>query len=82
LITANLALEHGRDVFAIPGDIFRETSAGTNNLIARGEAKCIQSATDILEEYFPNLTSSTISMFSEKNWEDEDQKNIYNIIIE
>jgi DNA processing protein len=26
LITAGLALEHGRDVFAIPGDIFRETS--------------------------------------------------------
>lgn len=82
LITAQLALEHGRDVFAIPGDVFRETSTGTNNLIARGEAKCIQNATDILEEYFPNITSTTISMFTEKNWDDEDQKNIYNSIIE
>ena len=82
LITAQLALEHGRDVFAIPGDVFRETSTGTNGLIARGEAKCIQNATDILEEYFPNITSATISMFAEKNWDDEDQKNIYNIIIE
>ena len=82
LITANLALEHGRDVFAIPGDVFRETSIGTNGLIARGEAKCIQSATDILEEYFPNVSSTTISMFAEKHWESEDQKNIYNIIIE
>lgn len=82
LITANLALEHGRDVFAVPGDIFRETSSGTNALIAHGEAKCIQSATDILEEYFPNITANTISLFSERTFEDEIQKNIYNIIIE
>ncbi|NRH20533.1 DNA-protecting protein DprA [Candidatus Gracilibacteria bacterium] len=82
LITANLALEHGRDVFAVPGDIFRETSSGTNSLIAKGEAKCIQSATDILEEYFPNISSSTISLFSEKTFDDEIQKNIYNVILE
>ena len=55
---------------------------GTNSLIAHGEAKCTQNATDILEEYFPNITSTTISMFSEKNWEDDNQKDIYNIIIE
>jgi DNA processing protein len=82
LITAQLALDHGRDVFAIPGDVFRETSMGTNTLIARGEAKCIMSATDILEEYFPNITTTTISMFAEKNFADENQKNIYNILIE
>lgn len=82
LITANLALEHGRDVFAIPGDVFRETSMGSNRLIARGEAKCTQSATDILEEYFPNITSTTLSMFAEKVWEDNNQKMIYNIIME
>ena len=82
LITASLALEHGRDVFAIPGDIFRATSAGTNGLIARGEAKCIQSATDILEEYFPNIPTTTLSLFAEKSWEDEEQKNIYNLIMD
>ena len=82
LITAQLALDHGRDVFAAPGDIFRETSMGTNWLIARGEAKCITSATDILEEYFPNLTSTTISMFAEKVWNDPEQQMIYNIIID
>jgi DNA processing protein len=82
LITAQLALDHGRDVFAAPGDIFRETSMGTNWLIARGEAKCITSATDILEEYFPNVTSTTISMFAEKVWEDDEQKAIYNIILD
>lgn len=52
LITAQLALEHGRDVFAVPGDIDRATSEGTNMLISTGQAKCVRSAWDLLEEYF------------------------------
>lgn len=36
LITARLALEAGRDVFAVPGDLDRETSRGTNLLIRDG----------------------------------------------
>lgn len=36
LITANLALEYGRDVFVIPGDITRGSSKGGNNLIKQG----------------------------------------------
>lgn len=36
LITARLALEHGRSVMAVPGDLARETSAGTNLLIRDG----------------------------------------------
>ncbi len=36
LITARLALEHGRTVMAVPGDLSRETSAGTNLLIRDG----------------------------------------------
>ncbi len=52
LITAQLALEHGRDVFAVPGDIDRVTSEGTNMLIATGQAKCVRGSNDILEEYF------------------------------
>ncbi len=82
LITASLALDHGRDVFAVPGDIFRETSAGTNTLIAKWEAKCIQNAQDILEEYFPNISTTPMSLFAEKTWDNEEQKNIYNHILE
>ncbi len=52
LITAQLALEHGRDVFAIPGDIDRMTSEGSNMLIATGQAKIVRCSWDILEEYF------------------------------
>ncbi len=81
LITAGLALEHGRDVFAVPWDIFRETSQGTNMLIASWQAKCIQNAQWILEEYFPNMTQSSISMISEKVFESDEQKHIYNAII-
>ncbi len=49
LITARFALEHNREVFAIPGSIFSPTARGANLLIQEG-AKLILSAADILEE--------------------------------
>lgn len=55
LITAGLALDEGREVFAVPGNITSATSAGPNGLIRDG-AKLVQSAADIIEE-FPHLAS-------------------------
>jgi DNA processing protein len=49
LITANYAVNEGRDVFSLPGSIFNPYSIGANELIQHG-AKLVTSAKDILEE--------------------------------
>lgn len=53
LITAGLALDFGRDVFALPGEITKVTSNGANALIRDGQAKLVLGAQDILSEYAP-----------------------------
>ncbi len=50
LITADFALEEGRDVFAMPGSIFAETSKGTNHLLQMG-AMALTGADDILQVF-------------------------------
>lgn len=50
LITMNYALDHGKNVFAIPGNINSFMSKGSNKIIKEG-AKLVSSIDDILEEY-------------------------------
>lgn len=64
LITADLALDQGRDVFAIPGSIYSPQSAGCHWLIQQG-GKLVQNIHDILSEY-PELISDTNENTNEK----------------
>ena len=50
LITAQLALDQGRDVFAVPGNVDAACSAGSNGLLREG-AIVAQSGWDVMEEY-------------------------------
>lgn len=49
MITASLALDQGRDIFALPGDISRPMSHGPNQLIFESRARLFRNAADILE---------------------------------
>ena len=51
LITADLALEYNRDVYAVPGDIFSEYSKGCNYLIRDAKAKSLSNIKELLEDY-------------------------------
>jgi DNA processing protein len=73
LITAKLALDLGKDLFAIPWEIYKETSKWCNKLISSGEAKLVNSISDITEEYWIKL--KTIKSNIKLN--DDIEKEIY-----
>jgi DNA processing protein len=54
LITARLAADFGRDVFAVPGSVFSETSVGAHALLKDGAILC-RGAEDVLAELFPSV---------------------------
>lgn len=53
LITVNHAIDQGRDVFAVPGNVLHECSRGPHHLIKQG-AGLVESAQDILSGIFPS----------------------------
>ena len=71
LITAEMALSEGRDVFAVPGSIFSEQSRGTNRLIQQG-AKLVQSADDVLNEYITVTRSTAENVAADLKLTDEE----------
>ncbi|MBM2821154.1 MAG: Protecting protein DprA protein [Candidatus Berkelbacteria bacterium] len=59
LLTAAAAIDYNREVFAVPGEIFSETSSGTNRLIKMG-AKIVTSHRDVLEDLHLEEKTSVI----------------------
>lgn len=77
LITAEIALDENRDVYAIPGDIFSPCSEGTNKLIEESKGKLVTNAYEILEEYGWNNNGNIVN--KKLNLTDYELK-IYNVL--
>ena len=87
LITADLALEFNRDVYAVPGDVFSEYSKGCNNLIRDARAKSLSNINELLEDYSWNIEEKNENNKYTKNQllilnSLSSEKNLDNILIE
>ncbi|MBU0766522.1 DNA-processing protein DprA [Patescibacteria group bacterium] len=67
LITADLALDYGRDVFVVPGQIFDEHFEGCHQILAKGHAKLVSGPSEVLVELGVVVSEKSQSQFVPKN---------------
>lgn len=83
LITVGYALEQGKEIFAVPGNVTSSTSKGTNDLIKKG-AKLVENAEEIIDELMPQIKGvlKEQRLISEKALPTmtDDEKLIYNCL--
>lgn len=79
LITADLALEQGRDVYVVPGRIFDSLSAGCNNLIRQG-AGIISNIEDFLKELGMCGHTGTVQKTFEKLLLEKEERLVYSCV--
>ena len=70
LITARMALEQGREVFAVPGNITSRNSFGTNYLIKGAGAKLVQTWQDVVAELPPEIAAALLPPATRKSKEE------------
>ncbi len=62
IITANLAIDYGKAVFAVPGNIDNPMAEGCNELLKNGAAKLTTSFRDVIEEFDPGAAPDLFSL--------------------
>lgn len=79
LITADLAMEQGKDVYAVPGRITDPLSQGTNRLIRQG-AGAIISVEDFMKELQISVEENPVQMDFYKNLLEKDEFMVYSVL--
>lgn len=79
LITVDLGLDQGKNIYAVPGRITDKLSMGCNNLIKMG-AKAVTSPADVLEDLIEYYSAGESGQYNLKELLNEDEQAIYELL--